>query len=100
MKDIESINEFNAIVLEEKSKDIVVEFWMPCPQSDAMISVMQEFEKETELDVVRVNVDENPEIAKEYNVISVPHVFRFSDGEIVTESEGAVPLPVLLQRLT
>lgn len=50
---------------------------------------------EGRLKVCKLNVDENPQTASKYQVMAIPRVLFFKNGEIVDESTGAVPESVL-----
>ena len=66
----------------------VVDFWAewcgPCQQ---MLQVLEDFSKEAEwkAKVGKVNVDENPDIAGEFRVMSIPTLIVFKDGEAVEQ---------------
>ncbi len=49
--------------------------------------------------VVKVNVDENPNLAAQYNVMSIPTMIIFKDGKAVDEFVGALPKPSIVNRL-
>lgn len=74
---------FDADVLKSP-KPVVVEFWAgwsgPCTR---LFPVLEQLAVEyaDKIDVVKVNVDENPETAVAFGISSVPSVFLFKDGE-------------------
>ena len=51
--------------------------------------VEQIAEERDDLLVVKVNVDDNPELAKEFGVFSIPTLIVFKDGEVVNKVSGA-----------
>lgn len=74
----------------EDLKDLtVVDFYadwcMPCKR---MGQVLEQIE---DLNVLKINVDENEEIAKEYKVMSIPYMLIVKDGEIKEEILGFMP---------
>ena len=52
------------------------------------------------LSVGKLNVDENPEIAQRYCVMSIPTLLLFKDGQVVATSIGAAPKADILKRIT
>ena len=82
----------------EKSKDkiIVVDFWAPwCGPCKALTPILerQAFKKKQQLEVVKVNIDENQAIASQLRIQSIPAVFAFSDGQPVDGFMGAKSEP-------
>jgi thioredoxin len=80
----------------ERSKEIpvVVDFWAewcgPCRMLGPAIE--QEVEKRTgRIELAKLNVDDEPEIAGRYGIQSIPTVAVFRDGEAVTGFVGAYP---------
>ena len=88
---------FHEVVLQS-SKPIMVDFWAewcgPCravsPILDAIAS-----ENADKLDIVKLNVDDNPETAEKYGITSIPAMFVFEKGEVVKRVIGAKPKPAL-----
>ncbi|MCZ9880326.1 thioredoxin [Arthrobacter sp. B2a2-09] len=74
---------FDAEVLKS-AKPVVVEFWAdwsgPCTRLSPVLEQLA-LEYADKIDVVKVNVDENPVTAGAFGVSSVPSVFLFKDGE-------------------
>ena len=88
---------FQSDVLEH-DKPIMVDFWAewcgPCravsPILDAIAS-----EHSEKLDIVKLNVDDNPETAEKYGITSIPAMFVFQNGQVVKRVIGAKPKPAL-----
>ena len=73
---------------------VVVDFWAPWCTPCHMISPITEKLSEEYKDKVRfckLNVDENPQTAMKYQVMSIPLLLFFQGGQKVDESLGAVP---------
>lgn len=90
---------FQADVLDN-GKPVIVDFWAewcgPCRMLSPILDQMAE-EHAEKIDVVKVNVDENPAIAAKYGITSIPAVYVFQGGEHVASSIGAKPKQVLEQ---
>jgi thioredoxin 1 len=92
---------FEAEVLQA-SKPVVVDYWAegcgPCRQ---VAPVLEEIANEhgDKIDVVKLNVDDNPAIAQRYGIMNIPTLTVFKDGQKVKEIVGARPKSALLREL-
>jgi len=81
---------------------VLVDFWAewcgPCRQ---VAPVLEEIagEHADKLSVVKLNIDENPETARNYQVMSIPTMAVFSGGELVKTIVGARPKAAILREL-
>ena len=69
-----------------KSGVTLVDFWAEwCGPCQMMLPILEDFSKEmwNKMTVGKVNVDENPEIAGQFRVMSIPTLIVFKDGESV-----------------
>ena len=85
-------NNFQAEVLES-STPVLVDFWATwCGPCQMMGPVVEELSGELsgKVKVCKVNVDENPELAEKYDVMSIPNFVLFKDGNAVKQIAGAV----------
>ena len=91
---------FQAEVLEGE-KPVLVDFWAPwCGPCRIVQPHLEELAGEREdLRIVKLNVDDNPQTAAQYNVMSIPMLLLFKNGAPVHQIIGAVPKSRLLQEL-
>lgn len=89
----ETISAANGIVL--------VDFWAQwCGPCKMMASVLDEIEAEhPEITVAKVDVDENPDIASQYQITSIPTLIVFKDGSPTAVSVGFKPKNEIEQML-
>lgn len=84
--------DFKEEVLESEGV-VLVDFWAPwCGPCQMVGPVLEEIEKEMEgkIKVGKVNVDEEGGLAQEYEIMSIPAVFVFKNGEVVERLIGAM----------
>ena len=92
---------FEAEVLNA-TKPVIVDYWAewcgPCRQ---VAPVLEEIASEhgEKIDVVKLNVDENPVVTQRYGIMNIPTMSVFKDGQVVKEIVGARPKSALLRDL-
>ncbi len=91
MVEVKNNKDFEETVLNADTP-VLVDFWAPwcgpCRMVGPVIDKLAEEKKEV-LRVVKVNVDELPELASRYNVMAIPTLIFFNKGEEVTRLVGA-----------
>jgi thioredoxin 1 len=96
-----SDNEFESKVLQS-DKPVLVDFWAPwCGPCKMVAPVLDELaqEKDGDLVIAKVNVDENQQHAAKYGVQGIPTMLLFVNGEIADRLVGAHPKAALSERI-
>jgi thioredoxin 1 len=83
---------FNQEVMES-DKTVMLDFWAswcgPCRMLSPVIDEIAE--ERTDIKVGKVNVDEQPELARSFRVMSIPTVVVMKEGKVVKQSMGVRP---------
>ena len=91
---------FQAEVLES-GEAVLVDFWAPwCGPCRIVAPHLEELNDERDdIRVVKLNVDDNPQTAATYNVMSIPTLLLFKNGQVAHQIVGALPKNRLVQEL-
>ncbi|MDX6198042.1 MAG: thioredoxin 1 [Actinomycetota bacterium] len=86
----------------QNEKPVLVDFWAEwCGPCKMVAPVLDEIAGEhgEKLDVVKLNIDENPNVARDYQIMSIPTMAVFQGGQMVKSIVGAKPKAAILRDL-
>ena len=95
MNIIQSTNEYDALLKDNQSVfvDFYADWCGPCKMVGPLV---EELSKEyTDIKFVKVNVDNTPDIAQRYGIMSIPTLFLYHNGEVIKKNAGYVPKQLL-----
>lgn len=97
--DINKANFLNEVI--HSDKPVLMDFWAPwCDPCRMVGPVVEEIARErSDIKVCKVNVDEQPELAGQFGVMSIPTLVVMKNGRIVSQSVGARPKSAILAML-
>lgn len=93
---------FDQEVLQEKAKPVLVDFWAVwCYPCRAQAPIIDELATELgdKVKIAKVEVDESPTVAQKFNILSIPTLAIFKNGEMVWQGVGVHQKQALTQEL-
>ena len=90
---IKHLNNANEFENEVKEGLVIVDFFADwCGPCQMLAPVLEEFEKETSMKIVKINVDEIPDLARQFRIMSIPTLMLFKDGKFTKKELGFMPI--------
>ena len=90
---------FETEVLKSDGK-VIVDFWAEwCGPCHAVSPVLERIAEERSLKLVKVNIDENQDLALKYGIQSIPNMILFENGQPTASAVGAMPKGMLEKQL-
>jgi thioredoxin 1 len=81
----------------ETSNKVLIYCWAPwCPPCRMIAPILEEIHQEFELKIVKVNADENEDFISKFQVLGIPTILLFQEGQIVERITGFQPKTVLI----
>lgn len=102
MSGLINLNEitFQEKVIEGKGK-VIVDFWAEwCGPCKLLSPILEEVSNILDMKIYKVNVDENPSLAGQFGIKSIPTIVIFDDGVRVKEVVGLRPKEEMIEKLT
>ena len=97
--------ELNDSIFEEKvlksDKPVLVDFWAEwCGPCKMIAPILEEIAAEEDnIKIAKVNVDDSPDLARRYEIMSIPALIVFENGEPAKKLIGAKPKGALLEEI-
>ena len=93
-------NNFQNEVLNS-DKPVLLDFWAPwCAPCRMVVPIIEEIASEhADIKVGKINVDEQPELANKFGIMSIPTLVVMKNGKIIQQVSGARPKNAILQML-
>ena len=93
-------NNFQNEIIDSE-KNVLLDFWAPwCAPCRMVVPIIEEIAGERpDIRVGKINVDEQPELASEFSIMSIPTLVVMKNGKIVQQVSGARPKKAILEML-
>lgn len=96
-----TVNKNNFEEFKKSSKNVLLDFFAtwcgPCRMVSPIIDEISE--ENTDIIVGKIDVDAEPELAQQFNIVSIPTIVVMKDGNVVNKSVGAIPKEQIISLL-
>lgn len=96
-----NVNKSNFDSIKNSDKPVLLDFYAdwcgPCRMVSPIVDEIAE--ENQQFTVGKINVDDEPELAQEFGVVSIPTLVVIKDGKVVNQVSGARPKPQILAML-
>ncbi len=95
-----TVHNFQDEIVRSNEK-VLLDFWAPwCGPCRTVVPIVEEIAREREdIKVAKINVDENPELASRFGIMSIPTLMVMEDGQVMKKATGARPKKAILAML-
>lgn len=95
-----NINNFDNVAINSDKK-VLLDFWAPwCGPCRTVVPLVEQIADERpDIVVGKVNVEEQPELARRFGIVSIPTLIVMQNGEILQRATGARPKSAILDLL-
>ena len=84
--------------IASSSKLVLVDFWAewcgPCKQIGPILEQISD-KKKDDINILKLNIDDNPETPQKYGVRGIPTLMLFKDGKLIDTKVGSLPISAL-----
>ena len=96
---VNHLNFHNEVINSDRK--VLLDFWAPwCGPCRMVVPMVEQIAQERpDIKVVKINVDENPELASRYGVMTIPTLMVMENGQLLNQARGARPKQAILAML-
>ncbi len=99
----EVLNDTNFEQFIKDNKNVMVDFFAewcgPCKMLGPIIDEIAEESQDKDIKIVQLNVEESPQTAQKFEVMSIPTIIYFKDGEVYDTTMGLMPKDQLNEKI-